>query len=129
MEYRQKNDTLTGLLNEYQGLILENSELKKELSVNSLNVKNLQNDLKIKDIEINEAKGILAQSNKKYTEKFEFLEQKATIDILNITAKLDLEKERALIATEKEYQNKLQISNEQYNTKVKELLDQLTIKN
>jgi len=117
-EYRQKNDTLTGLLAEYETYKNQIQELKKELDQERNKSKEAQGKTKDTEETLKRTKERLFQTEERY---------KAQIE--NIIDQHSFEKEKALLEQEKSLRNELQAVRDEYNNRIKALLDEIEGKN
>ncbi len=117
-EYRQKNDTLTGLLTEYETYKSQIQELKKELDQEMNKSKEAQGKTKDAEETLKRTKERLFQTEERY---------KAQIE--NIIDQHSFEKEKALLEQEKFLRNELQAVRDEYNNRIKVLLDEIEVKN
>jgi chromosome segregation ATPase len=115
-EYKSKNDTLTGLLDEYK-------EYKEK-------VKYLSDEVQKEQESHRETRGSLSQLQ----QKIEHLEhqtkeskEKYKEELQALKDKLNIECEKESLKKDREYQNTIQSIREEYNTKVKALLDGLEV--
>lgn len=119
-EYRGKIDTLSGIIEEYKGYKAENETVKglladaqaksvnQENSINKLNgeIENLNGSISaLKE----ENKKAIADLNNKHIEELKASGEKAAI-----------EKEKALLELNKEFNNKMQLQQEQFNKTIQE---------
>ncbi|MEW6040982.1 MAG: hypothetical protein AB1633_05630 [Elusimicrobiota bacterium] len=113
-EYKQKNDTLTGLLAEYETYKNQIQNLKKNLDQERDEKKEAQ--YKARDMEeaLNKIKETLCRTEESYKTQIE-----------NIIEQRTFEKEKALLEQEKSLRNELQGIREEYNNKIKALLDEI----
>lgn len=142
-EYKEKIDTLSSLINEYKGYAKENTDLKTKYAAD---IEKLKVDFEEKErraISLNDELRISAQDlldeNGKIKEKLEkaLEDHKKEIETLKsnnnnqltqLADKKDLEKERAILAIERAYQEKLEKAHEQYNEKLAGLYEKLESK-
>jgi len=117
-EYRQKNDTLTGLLAEYETYKNQNQELKKEVNLEKIKRAGSEDKLKKSEDALNKNKEKLFQAEERY---------KAQIE--SIIEQQSFEKEKALLEQEKSLRNELQAEREEYNNRIKTLLDEIEARN
>jgi len=117
-EYRQKNDTLTGLLAEYETYKSQLQELKKELDQERNKSKEAQGKTKDAEETLKRTKERLFQTEERY---------KAQIE--NIIDQHSFEKEKALLEQEKSLRNELQAVRDEYNNRIKVLLDEIEARN
>ncbi|TKI72533.1 hypothetical protein FC756_01360 [Lysinibacillus mangiferihumi] len=124
-EYKEKNDTLSGLVTKYQGYADENEALKKAFEVEKAS---LVQQLNEQQTAYTEQIHQLKQAKQQAYERVRELETTLENAQLNYTRELeimqerkDLEREKALVEVEREYQAKLQAQNDKYNDKVAEM--------
>ena len=117
-EYRQKNDTLTGLLAEHETCKSHIEELKKEVNLEKLKRAGAEDKLKKAEDALNKSKEKLFQTEERYKAQLE-----------NVIEQQSFEKEKALLKQEKSLRNELQAVREEYNNKIKALLDEIEIRN
>ena len=112
LEYREKNDTLTGLLGEYQEFKHRIETLKHTIEEE----KNLRHDtelkLREKERETGQLKILLEET-----------EKAAEVQLQHRLESLNIEKEKETLALQKEHQKKLESAQQLYADKIKELLD------
>jgi len=106
-EYKDKNDTLTGLISEYKAGYEQSNELKNE--VNRLN--QVIKDMETKLLERNNAIKVLENSHKDNIER--------------MIEKKDIEREREFLRIQTEYQTKLQSLNEESTKKLQDLYERI----
>lgn len=133
-EYKEKINTLSGLVNEYKGYKDEIEQVRSDLTDSQKFVSELNHQLSESDLKLNEAK-----------DKIEFLEKQHGKEIATLTTqhetafsnlktlyenenkqlkeKLEFEKEKALLEQSIAYEDKIKTINEENNNKVKELLE------
>lgn len=124
-EYKEKNDTLSGLVTKYQGYAEENEALKttfaaeKETLVHQLNEQQEIFSDKIRQLEqtqqqanerVRELETALENAQLNYSRELEIMQERK-----------DLEREKALVEVERTYQAKLQAQNDKYNDKIAEM--------
>jgi len=117
-EYRQKNDTLTGLLAEYETYKNQIQELKKEVNLEKIKRAGAEDKFKKAEDALNKNKEKLFQAEERY---------KAQIE--SIIEQQSFEKEKALLEQEKTLRNELQAEREEYNNRIKTLLDEIEARN
>jgi hypothetical protein len=116
LEYREKNDTLTGLLGEYQefkhqiGILKQAVEEEKALRCDA------ESKLREKHDEIRQLKTLAEETGKA-----------AAAQLQQRLESLDIEKEKESLLLQKEHQKKLEITQQQYADKIKELLDMIEV--
>jgi chromosome segregation ATPase len=113
-EYRQKNDTLTGLLAKYETHKNQLHELKKEINLEKIKRAGSEDKLKKSEDALGKAKERLLQTEERY---------KAEVE--NIIKQQSFEKEKALLEQEKFLRNELQAEREEYNNRITTLLDEI----
>src|SRR5665647_2794582 len=138
-EYQGKNDTLTGILEEYKQYKVEVEQYKKSLSeIQSKNIE-LQDSLKDKDFTVNNlSKDIvnLKEDHEKsingLTKSQEQLNDKHIEDIQQLKEKASITMDKALLKLQKEQQEQLnqnQVNHnaeiQEYQSKYKSLLEEL----
>lgn len=117
-QYREKVDTLSGLLNDYKAAAEENKELLTKITVlttltdkQAVRVTNLEGDLvALDELRIEQ----LHQAEEKQAEALE-----------RLTDRKEVEKERELLALRTEYQGKLEKVNEDATLKLRDLYEQI----
>jgi len=118
VEYKEKTDTLSGLVNSYKEFAVENEESKEQFRVERTQLQT-------------EIQSIHAESEAQKNENIELKRQIEALktthvnEVNRLTEKLDYEKNKALLELEKEYQQKLLQANESYTTKVQELYTEM----
>lgn len=121
-EYKEKNDTLSGLVTKYQAFADENERLKADFSrekaelqeKSSLEVTELKKALNASTEEVKTLTSKVAQvTAKAEEEKIKFENERAILE-----ERKAIEHERALINLEREYQEKLQEQILAYNDKI-----------
>jgi len=117
-EYRQRIDTLSGLVNEYKAAGEENQQLKVSVSEltsqtdkQAAQIASLERDIAILK-EVQEEQ--LHQREERHREALERLAERK-----------DVERERDLLALRTEYQTKLEKANEDATAKLRELYEQI----
>lgn len=118
-EYKEKNDTLSGLVSKYQSYAEENETLKEEYS----------NERERFKSQIEE----LVTSSRDQQDEIDRLKQDTATMIHNHETELersnerkDYEKDRAILEAERSYQERLLKANEEYNDKIRSLYDELS---
>lgn len=114
LEYREKNDTLTGLLGEYQEFKHQIEILKQAVEEEKALRCDIESKLREKDNEIRQLKTLAEE-----TEKAAVAQLQQRLESLNI------EKEKEILVLQKEHQKKLETTHKQYTDKIKELLDMI----
>lgn len=118
-EYKQKNDTLNGLVAKYQDYADENEQLKEGFSQER---EQLQSQIKELNMTINDLK----DENKDLNLQIETLNERHAIEVERLTEKKEYEKNRALLELEKEYQQRILSLNEKYNEKINGMYQQIS---
>lgn len=117
-EYKEKIDTLSTLVSEYQGYAKENKQL--QASMNDLKEKNRSSIHEIKDT-VNDVtrqlEKVQAELEKKEKEQEEALK--------TLTDKLSFEKDKALLEADKKHQVEIAAANNNYNKKIGELYESI----
>jgi DNA repair exonuclease SbcCD ATPase subunit len=106
-EYKEKNDTLTGLVNEYRSGYERSNELVNQ--VNQLNQVIHEQEVNLRED----------------TNKINALEKSHKSDLERLVEKKDLEKERELLKLQADYQIKLQAQNEESTIKLQSLYERI----
>ncbi|MBD8038705.1 hypothetical protein H9635_18330 [Solibacillus sp. A46] len=113
-EYKEKNDTLSGLVAKYQAYAEENEQLKIDFSNEKAALVEQANAAEVKgnalQQELAESRKTLASEQKKFEDTLQ----------LSIERK-DLEREKALVELERQQQAQLAKANEQYNEQIQAL--------
>jgi DNA repair exonuclease SbcCD ATPase subunit len=117
-EYRQRIDTLSGLVNEYKAAADENKDLKAQLT--ELTQLTNQQSRQIEELQ-QEIKDLEELSN----ERIRAQEARHKEDMERLAERKDLEKERDLLHLRTEYQAKLEKINEEATAKLRELYEQI----
>lgn len=117
-EYKEKNDTLSGLVAQYKGYATENNELKVQLNTLQIDAKKQLADIQLL-VEAFEKKATRAE------ETAERLKQQHAEVIQMLEDKKDLEREKTIVELERTYQTKNVEMNDQYNEKFRFLYDEL----
>lgn len=117
-EYKEKNDTLNGLVTKFEGYATENEELKKALAseqhshqaeIDKLTQQNHEQASTIKDIE---------QQKDRLIEAHE-------VAVQRLQERLEVEHTKALLETERSHQKALTDANNTYTEKLKGLYDDM----
>ncbi len=118
-EYKEKNDTLNGLVTKYQSYATENDQLKE-----TLDNERSSHQSKIDD---------LTQQNNKQSATIKELEQQMNTlteshdtAVERLNERRDVEQEKALLALERTHQKALTEANNEYSNKLKELYEEMT---
>ena len=113
-EYKEKNDTLSGLVAKYQAYAEENEQLKIDFSNEKAAL--------VEQVNAAEAKGNALQQELTESRKTLASEQKKFEDTLQLSIeRKDLEREKALVELERQQQAQLAKVNEQYNEQIQAL--------
>jgi chromosome segregation ATPase len=113
-EYKSKNDTLTGLLDEYK-------QYREQIKVISVEMEKEQGDHKATKEELR----ILQQKADHLEEQAKEIKEKHKGDQQALKDKMAIECEKESLKKDRDYQNMIQSIREEYNTKVKSLLDEI----
>jgi hypothetical protein len=117
-EYRQRIDTLSGLVNEYKAAAAENHDLKSKVSeLTSLSEKQAGRTASLEED--------VATQETLRAEQLRQQEQRHREALERIAERKDVEKERELLAIRTEYQGKLEKANEEATAKLRELYAQI----
>lgn len=117
-EYKEKIDTLSGLVTKYQAFEEENKKLTEEFSKQR---ERLQSQVKEITLQTQDQKDEI----KELKQTIESLKNNHATELERTAEKKDFEKDRALLELEKDYQNKLTTTHEEHNEKVKQLYDEM----
>lgn len=124
-EYKEKNDTLSGLVTKYQGYAEENEALKTAFEAEKASLVQQLNEQQTTSTEqIHKLEHAQQQANERIRELEKVLENAQlnhARELEIMQERKDLEREKALVEVEREYQAKLQTQNEKYNDKVAEM--------
>lgn len=117
-EYKEKNDTLTGLVNQFRQGYEDSQTLKIQISEMSQQMKKIESELQeeqqtIKDMEEIRKEQLHQQEERHKTEMERIVERK------------DVEKERELLQVRTEFQDKLQKANEESTAKIQGLYERI----
>lgn len=115
-EYRGKIDTLTGIVEEYKGYKVEIIEVQVDLKEISKQKDQLENE----NIKLNNSIDNLNKQSEDTQDRH--IEQ-----IESIKGKLELEKEKTIVKLERVHQEQIQKLHDDYNLKVKSLLDEIEV--
>lgn len=124
-EYKEKNDTLSGLVTKYQGYAEENETLKTAFEAEKASLVQQLNEQQTASTEqIHQLEQAQQQANERIRELEKTLEHaqlnySRDLDIMQ--ERKDLEREKALVEVERNYQGKLQAQNDRYNDKIAEM--------
>lgn len=122
-QYKEKIDTLSSLVTEYQAYANENKQLQIEMQ--TLKEKNRSSIEEMRDT----VKDVAEQLQQVQLELSKQQEQHEST-LKSFAEKKDLEKEKAILETEKKHQAELAITTNEYNTKLHELYMEIeTIRN
>lgn len=113
-EYKEKNDTLSGLVNKYQTFANENEQLKEQFAHER---QRLESQVK----EISTQNDSQQDEIKELKREMESLKLHHATELERFTERMDYEKSKALLELEREYQQKLLQTNEEYNIRIKEM--------
>jgi phage host-nuclease inhibitor protein Gam len=117
-EYKEKNDTLTGLVNDFRQGYEESKALEEEVNRLNLLTEKLQGDLQ-------KEKEALDSLNEIHKEVIRQTEERQKTEVERIIERKEIEKERELLQIRTQYQDKLQKANEEYTAKIQSLYEQI----
>jgi chromosome segregation ATPase len=117
-EYKEKNDTLSGLVNKYQSFAEENEKLKAEYSKER---EKFQSQVK----EVMGQNADQQEEIKTLERQVESLHSNHAIELERVAERKDIEREKALLEVEREHQHKLTEANKEYTNTLKGLYEQL----
>jgi colicin import membrane protein len=113
-QYKDRNDTLTGLVNEYKAAADENKELHIQLQEKD-------RELEAQTAKLMEAETKLAAIEKEREDERRKLVEQHKENMDRLTERLQLEKERELVALRSEYQLKSEKASEEATTTIRSL--------
>lgn len=120
LEYKEKIDSLSGLISKYQSFATENEQLKEQFRIEH---EALQSQLQEATVHLNN-QNVELQELKRTVENLQLAherEQERTVE------KKDYEKDRALLEMEKDFQGKLSVIYQEHNMEIKKLYDDAAI--
>lgn len=119
-EYKDKNDTLSGLVSKYQSFADENEKLKEQFASEK---DRLQSQVKEISIQNDDQQDEI----KELKREIESIKNNHAAELERLTERKDYEREKSILEIEREYQQKLLHSNEEYNSRIKGLYDEINI--
>ena len=118
-EYKEKNDTLSGLVSKYQSYAEENEELKEKFTVERERLQSQVNEVIVQnDYQQDEIKEL--------KQRIESMKTSHEIELERLVERKDYEKDRAVLEAERNYQEKLLTANNEYNEKIRELYSEIS---
>jgi FtsZ-binding cell division protein ZapB len=117
-EYKEKNDTLSGLVTKYQSFAEENEKLKTEHATER---ERLQSQVK----EVMGQNTDQQEELKTLKRQIESLQSNHAIELERVVERKDVEREKALLEIEREHQQKLTETNKEYTNTLKGLYEQI----
>ena len=118
-EYKEKNDTLSGLVSKYQSYAEENEELKVKFAEERerlhSQVSEISTQAHEQEDEIKELK-----------QQIESIKSNHEMSLERLAEKKEYEKDKAVLESERNYQERLLKANDEYNGKIRELYDELS---
>jgi hypothetical protein len=118
-EYKDKNDTLSGLVSKYQSFSEENEKLKEGFSKERELLKSQVNEISTQNAnqqnEIRELK-----------QQIEMLNHNHEVELERLDEKKDYEKGKALLECERGYQERLLTASNEYNERIRALYDEIS---
>lgn len=128
-EYKEKIDTLSGLVSKYQGYAEENSYLKEQFSEEKESLQSqLREVISQNDNLQDEINRLTSESQStKATHEAEIirLEEKNTDYLNRLAEKKDFEKERALLALERDYQSRMAKARDEHHAKIESMYEEI----
>ncbi|WP_306010512.1 hypothetical protein [Bacillus sp. MMSF_3328] len=118
-EYKEKNDTLSGLVSKYQAFADENEELKKQYATDTERMKSSIQEYKET---VHNLQGTVNQ----LTGQIDSMKRDHDIALERLEERKETEKDRAIIEIERDYQARLLAANEDYNGKLRESYAEIT---
>lgn len=133
-EYKEKINTLSGLVNEYKGYKDQIEQVRTDLTNSEKFVSELNHQLSESNLKLNEADGKIEFIEKQHKKEIDTLTAQHAAEITNLKTtcetenkqlkeKLNFEKEKALLDQSIKYEDRIKKINEENNDKVKELLE------
>lgn len=123
IQYKEKNDALTGIVSQYQSY-------KDEFDKKDTEVKNLTNEINTLKFELNKTNTLIDELNKSHPAKIAEIEKSNKSEMDLLTKKLEIEKDNEILNIKTEYQAKLEkyqnennLLHDNYNSRIKDLLD------
>lgn len=118
-EYKEKNDTLSGLVSKYQSFAEENEKLKEDYAKERERLKSQIQELITQTYDQQD-------EITKLNQQVETLKHNHETELERLAEKKDYEKDRAVLEAERSYQEKLLTANEEYNEKIRGLYDEIS---
>lgn len=125
-EYKEKIDTLSSLVNQYKGYATENAELKESFAAEK---ESMISEFHSSSEELRSTVRDQQEQIEKLTQTNKSLEVNHKNELTRLTEAKDLEKERAVLEVERQYQEKLQEIHNQYNEKLARLYEKFETSN
>lgn len=133
-EYKEKINTLSGLVNEYKGYKDQIEQVRTELANSEKFVSELNHQLSESNLKLDEAGGKIEFLEKQHKKEIDNLTAQHEVEITNLKSigetenkqlkeKLNFEKEKSLLDQSIKYEDRIKKINEENNDKVKELLE------
>lgn len=119
-EYKEKNDTLSGLVTKYQSYADENEKLKEQFAREQ---ERLQSQVK----EISGQNDDQQDEIKDLKQQVQSLQEHHAVELERLTEKMDYEKAKALLELEREYQQKSVAANDEHTAQIKKLYEELNV--
>ena len=113
-EYKKKIDTMSGLLSEYETYKSQIQTLKAELETEKDLRKEAQASNKVMAEDLNKTNMVIIKTVEEHKEQ-----------ITRIKEQCEFQKEKALLEQEKTFRKEMQVQTDEYNKKIKELLQEL----
>lgn len=117
-EYRQRIDTLSGLVNEYKAAAEENKNLQTQIT-------ELTKLSEQAEVQVAILKGDISSLEASKVEQLKQADERHREALERLSERKDTERERAELAIQKEYQAKLEKANEDATGKIRELYEQI----
>lgn len=131
-EYKEKIDTLSSLVNQYKGYAEENAELKEQHAAEKESMNSEFNQREGRLLSSNEELKATVRDQQAQIEKLsqdnEVLEVNHSSELTRLTEAKDIERERAVLEVERQYQRNLQEIHNQYNEKLARLYEKFETK-
>lgn len=117
-QYKEKTDTLSGLVNEYKAFDDENKQLKERFAQER---ERMESQVKEMSTQNEDQQGEI----KELKQQLQSLKDHHAIEVERLTEKKDYEKDKALLDLEREYQQKLLSANEEYTVKIQKMYEEI----
>lgn len=117
-EYKEKNDTLTGLVTQYQKSHEENESLKAKFAESRELAQKLTSELQ-------QEKEHFCEIEKNQEDRMHQIQENHKIEMERMMERKDIEKERELLKIRTDFQNQLQKSGQEQSSKIQSLYEKI----